>query len=131
MAILKDVEVRVVSKTTGLPLAEYAKPGMIMGSNTSVERYIEAKTGEDFQIEVFIKRSFKYSKAWGLKIAIDIDGGVVSFTGFKSKVSAANLQATGRPVVVESVPHLRGGHWSNVGFRFGSLSTSKSKHLAT
>ncbi|KAL8895754.1 MAG: hypothetical protein Q9207_008029 [Kuettlingeria erythrocarpa] len=127
MAILKDVEVRVVSKTTGRLLDEYEKPGTDMGDGTSVERYIEAKTGEDFQIEVFIKKGFEFWGASGVKIGIEIDGGVVAYAKYMPKKFVAVRQAAGNPVLLDSVAHLDGTQWSKVGFRFGSLSTSESK----
>ncbi|KAL8827800.1 MAG: hypothetical protein Q9170_006868 [Blastenia crenularia] len=126
MAILKDVEVRVVSKTSGQPLEEYEQPGTTSGfSDLSVERYIEAKTGEGFQVEVFVKEEFDCYAAWGIKVAINIDGGVVMFRRDYDKGSVQRHQNSRKPIVFNSVRYKDGSQHREAGFRFGSLRLSK------
>ncbi|KAL9007834.1 MAG: hypothetical protein Q9173_006980 [Seirophora scorigena] len=68
MAILNDVEVRVVTKTNNQQLIEYDKPNTGADADEAcVEKYIEAKTGEDFQVEVYFKEGFDCFGAWGLQ----------------------------------------------------------------
>ncbi|KAL8782554.1 MAG: hypothetical protein Q9213_005279 [Squamulea squamosa] len=74
MAILDGVEVRVVLKATKEVLKEYNKPDSAAADEPhTIERYIEAKTGQDFQVEVFFGKDFDCGPGWGIGIDEDID----------------------------------------------------------
>ncbi|KAI4187761.1 MAG: hypothetical protein L6R41_002607 [Letrouitia leprolyta] len=98
--ILNDVKVRVVSKRTKRPLIEYQKTDLAVRPNDfSVERFIEAKTGEDFQVEVLLKENSSCQRAWGIPVSIEIDGGVVNYRRCLNK---ASIEAENR-IVFDSV----------------------------
>lgn len=127
MAILNDVEVRVVSKATGQSLDEYDKPDSAPAADDFfVEKYVEAKTGEDFAVEIRVKEGFDYLRAWGIRIGLKIDGGVVSYCRYLSKENVAHCRAVGAPVILDSVWHSDGKVHSRIGFQFGSLNMSES-----
>ncbi|KAL8709804.1 MAG: hypothetical protein Q9225_007401 [Loekoesia sp. 1 TL-2023] len=131
MAILKDVEVRVVSKATGQPLEEYDKPGSPSSADGhAVGKYIEARTGEDFRVEVFIKKGFNCFAAWGIKVGITIDGGVVDYYKTVSRFQVKRRKISGNPIVFDSVSHSEGSLHSRIGFRFGSLTMNEDIDLA-
>ncbi|KAL8956560.1 MAG: hypothetical protein Q9193_005948, partial [Seirophora villosa] len=126
MAILNDVEVRVVTKANKQQLTEYDKPDTgATAEKACVERYIEAKTGEDFQIEVYFKEGFDCFGAWGVEVGIDIDRGVVGYCERYSKGSVSLSQLTNEPITFDSVYHCEGSLVSDVGFRFASLNLGK------
>lgn len=126
MAILMNVEARVVSKRTKQPLEEYQKSDSTVGANESfVEKYIEAKTGEDFQVEVFLKDNFICWGGWGIRFNIKIDGGVVHYGKTYSKAEVSLKE----PIVFDSVRFFEGPAFSRIGFRFGSLRMSEVHRL--
>ncbi|KAL8964935.1 MAG: hypothetical protein Q9197_006741 [Variospora fuerteventurae] len=133
MAILKDVEVRVVTKANQQQLAEYEKPNAVVAAagGDFIEKYVEAKTGEDFQVEVYFKTSFDCFDAWGIRVSIRIDGGVVSFAEIYSKREIRKQQDAEEAVIFDSVYHREGSLCSDVGFRFGSLNMGMSWTLST
>ncbi|KAL8932504.1 MAG: hypothetical protein Q9216_006809 [Gyalolechia sp. 2 TL-2023] len=119
MAILKDVEVRVVSKGTNQPLEEYEKFDSAAGlDDSSVERYVESKDGEEFQVEVFLRNGFSCGEGWGIKVGIEIDGGVVSFFKPCSEAEVMQLQKSLKPIMLDSVPIVEGSKCIENGFRF-------------
>ena len=127
MAILNEVEVRVVSKATKQPLEEYDKPGSDANTDgLSVEKYIEAKDGEDFQVEAYFKENFDCLGAWGAKLAITIDGGVVKYYYTYSKEEIERQKISRMPVIFKKVLQSEGRTYSYIGFKFGSLKISKS-----
>jgi hypothetical protein len=82
MAGLKDIVVRVARNTSGKVIAddagarllEYERPNPVVNQfSDSVERYVEAVTGQAFQIEVYIQPSFKFYAASGITVGIEID----------------------------------------------------------
>ncbi|KAI4125052.1 MAG: hypothetical protein LQ341_007006 [Variospora aurantia] len=133
MAILKDVEVRVVTKANKQQLTEYDKPNAVVAAagDDSIEKYVEAKTGEDFQVEVYFKKSFDCFDAWGISVDINFDGGVVSFAEMYSKREIRKQQDAEEAVIFDSVYHREGSLCSDVGFRFGSLNLGKSWTLSS
>ncbi|KAI4124918.1 MAG: hypothetical protein LQ341_007019 [Variospora aurantia] len=132
MAILKDVEVRVVTKANKQQLTEYDKPNAVVAAagDDSIEKYVEAKTGEDFQVEVYFKKSFDCFDAWGIYVGINIDGGVVSFAEVYSKHKVRELQDGKIAIIFDSVHQPEKSVGSLVGFRFGSLNLGKSWTLS-
>lgn len=129
MAILQDIEVRVVSNTTHQALPEYNKPNStVVADGHSLVKYIEAKTGEDFQIEVFIKKGFEFLRAWGITVSLKLMEtlSVIANPTANHASSIKELQRSGEPLVFDSVGHLENSVYSKIGFRFGSLSLSKS-----
>lgn len=90
----------MVSKRTKRPLIEYQKTDLAVRPNDfSVERFIEAKTGEDFQVEVLLKENSSCQRAWGIPVSIEIDGGVVNYRRCLNK---ASIEAENR-IVFDSV----------------------------
>lgn len=127
MAILNDIEVRVVTKANKQQLTEYDKPNTgAKADDACVEKYIEAKTGEDFQVEVYFKKGYKCFRAWGTQVAIDIDGGVVDYVHDIRKDRLRKIQDEEDPITFGSVYQREGSLVSGVGFRFGSLNLGKS-----
>ncbi|KAL9591890.1 MAG: hypothetical protein Q9179_007269 [Wetmoreana sp. 5 TL-2023] len=123
MAILEDIEVRVVSTASNQPLHEYDNPKRSRATRAcSIEKYIEAKAGTDFHIEIYFPENFNCWAAWGVFIGIKIDGGVVDYCKVFSKAEVEELKDSGEPVVLESVTHSEGSQQSEIGFRFGSLT---------
>lgn len=129
MAILKDIEVRIARNTSGKVFAEdagdalpeYQKPDSSDNhSQTSVERYVEAVTGQPFQIEVYIKPSFKIYEADGIRVGLEIDDRTVFFHYFK-KGQVEQGQQAGEPLVVSSVSRVEGARYFKMGFVFGIL----------
>ncbi|KAL8690457.1 MAG: hypothetical protein Q9224_004404, partial [Gallowayella concinna] len=128
MAILNDIEVRVVSKSRGKPLQEYDSPKKTDAVDQhTIEKFIEATTGEDFAVEVFVKKGYTCKGAWGLRVGINIDGGVVKFAYSFSSADVKETQLAGKRLIIfDSVPHSEGSVHSEIGFRFGSLTIDES-----
>ncbi|KAL8682857.1 MAG: hypothetical protein Q9186_001103 [Xanthomendoza sp. 1 TL-2023] len=127
MAILKDFEVRVVSKSTGKPLQEYDSPETTAVDHYTIEKFIEATTGEDFAVEVFIKEGYSCHRAWGVWVGINIDGGVVDFGHPICRSVVKERQPAGKRLTIfDSVSHSEGSVHSRIGFRFGSLTIDES-----
>lgn len=126
MAILKDIEVRVVRKDTQEVLQEYDKPDSTVSTDEyAIEKYVEAKEGQDFEVHVFIREGFKCFAAWGVEVGINIDGGVVEFSYYYSKSEVERLQKSNKPTKFRSVLHSERSAHSEIGFRFGTLSSGK------
>ncbi|KAL8734566.1 MAG: hypothetical protein Q9166_001466 [cf. Caloplaca sp. 2 TL-2023] len=127
MAILDDVEARVVLKDTKEVLKEYDKQhAPVASTRKSVEKYIEAKTGADFQVEVFIKESFKLWSAWGVRVWINIDGGVVDYFRPYSKKDVKEKQSSGEAIIFDSVMVKERSRYNSIGFRFGDLTINEN-----
>ncbi|KAL8922551.1 MAG: hypothetical protein Q9208_005053 [Pyrenodesmia sp. 3 TL-2023] len=130
MAILNEVEVRVVSKATGQSLDEYDKPGSALAINgSSVEKYIEARTGEDFAVEIRVKEGFDCFRAWGIRIGLEIDGGVVNYCRNLSKEKVSHYRTVGAPAILDSVRQSDGKVHSRIGFQFGLLTMNEEANL--
>lgn len=130
MAIQKDVEVRIArntskeikSNTAGDDLPEYEKPNSSSNpAQNSVERYVEAVTGQAFQVEVYIKPGFKFYGADGLTIRLMLDDKTVNKNLWFPRALVEQQQRAGQPLIISSTPHADGARFLNVGFIFGSL----------
>ncbi len=130
MAVLKDIEVRVARNTSGKVIAddagarllEYERPNPVVNQfSDSVERYIEAVTGQGFQIEVYIQPTFKFYKADGITVGLEIDEKTVNFNTHYTKQQVEQKQKASEPLVISSVIRVEGARYFQVGFAFGSL----------
>lgn len=132
MVLFKDFEVRVALKSAdgrsaGEALSEYPNPKSDTTSDDlSVERYIEAKPGQEFQIEVHLKPAFNLFAADFLQVSLNIDGDTVMFKKPFSKDKVARHQEQKEPLVIYDVLSSEGGNYSRVSFCFGSLSAGES-----
>ncbi|KAL8919678.1 MAG: hypothetical protein Q9172_004867 [Xanthocarpia lactea] len=131
MAILDNIEVRVVLKDNQEVLQEYNKPDSTMADEPhSIEKYIEAKTGQDFEVQVFIKEDFKCGPGWGIGIGIKIDGGVVDYCYYLTNARVEEFKKLMKPAIFRSVRHTEGSLHSRIGFRFGSLTIDEDIDVA-
>ena len=122
MAILDGIEVRIASKTKGKAFDEYDKPNTVSSADgLSIQKYIQAETGLDFYIEVFIKPSFKLYRASGIQASVDIDGGKVAKSRYWSKEKFLGKLRRGEPFIFDDVLHKEGMQWRRMKFNFGSL----------
>lgn len=133
MVVLKDFEVKVALKSTdgnspGDALKEYQDPKPSTSSDEWLaERYIEAKTGAEFQIEVYIKPSFKFFAADSLEVWLKIDSDTVNVSRHYSKEEIIANQEDGRPIIRHDVRSFNGSEHSRVTFAFGALSAGESQ----
>ncbi|KAL8771260.1 MAG: hypothetical protein Q9209_003165 [Squamulea sp. 1 TL-2023] len=126
MAILDNVEVRVVLKDTKEVLKEYNKPDSAPADKPHrVEKYIEAKIGQDFQVEVFFKKDFHCGPGWGIGVGIDIDGGVVSYRHNWNHAEIKRFKVLGAADVFDNVVSEKGSQRSCISFRFGTLNINE------
>ena len=105
MAISKDIEVLVVATDTGEPLHEYNNPFVSLGPSGLVlkGKYIEAKSGAEFQIHAIIRPDFKLHGAHGITLDIDIDQKTVFASQRWDKDEVLNSRDTGSHLVLSSV----------------------------
>lgn len=130
MAILKDIEVRIARNTSGKAraddagdaLQEYQIPTATgSGSSDSVEKYIEAVTGQAFQIEVYFEASFEFYDADGITVGLEIDNRTVYSDRHYSKLQVEQRRKAGKPLVVSSLIGVESDRCFEWGFAFGSL----------
>ncbi len=130
MAGLKDIVVRVARNTSGKVIAddagarllEYERPNPVVNQfSDSVERYVEAVTGQAFQIEVYIQPSFKFYAASGITVGIEIDDKTINIYKHIARRRVEQNQKAGKPIVISSVTHAAGDRYLRTGFAFGSL----------
>ena len=131
MVLLKDFEVKVTLRSTngaslGEALKEYRNPVLPTSSDEWLaERYIEAKPGQEFQIEIYLKSSFKLFAADGLKILLIIDDRTIAFWNYyNEKEIAANISKS-KPFILDDVLNTDGKQYSRVTFSFGSLNAGE------
>lgn len=119
MAILHGATVRLVSKSTKDGPREFIKPNNSLSAvDTSLERYIEAWPGMDFQIEVYLSREFNSEIGWGIIVGIKLDGGAThGYHWTKSQIN--RYQMSGGPIVFDGIEK---SPTEQVAFRFGSMS---------
>ena len=128
MVLLKDIEVKValrstIRKSPGEALKEYPNPASPTSSDEWLaERYIEAKPGQEFQIEIYLKPSFKLFAADQLSANLIIDDYTVNFCMYYTKQYVATNISSGKPFVIYYVLSTDGKQYSKVSFSFGSLS---------
>ena len=131
MVLLKDFEVRVALKPTdgvapGEAFKEYPNPKPSASSHEWLaERYIEAKPNQEFQVEVYLKPSFKLFAANTLKVSLRIDNDTVSFNKYYNEEWIAANISKGKPFILHNVLNTDGKQHSMVSFSFGSLSVGK------
>ena len=122
MAILDGIEVRIASKTTGKAFHEYDKPNAPPSiDGLSTEKFIQAETGLEFHIEIFVKPSFKFYHASGLQVRVNIDGGKVDRRRYYSKESLREYGLKGEPVILDDVIYKEGTQWYRIKLNFSSL----------
>lgn len=130
MAILGSIEVRIARNTSGKAqtydagdtLSEYQKPNSSVNqASNPVENYIEAMTGQPFQIEVYVKPGFQLYNADGIEVGIDIDDKTVHFYKYYCAERVIQSMREGKPFVISSVPRVEGNRHFSMGFTFGSL----------
>ncbi|KAL8878540.1 MAG: hypothetical protein Q9198_003670 [Flavoplaca austrocitrina] len=87
-------------------------------AETSVERYIEAWPGVDFQIEVYFSRDFKSELGIGITVGIKLDGGATH--GYHlTKAQINRYQMSGSPIVFEGIEK---SSTERVAIRFGPMN---------
>ena len=131
MAILDKVEVTIVLRSTGQPLAEYDDPDKeTSAGGKEVRKYVEAVSDEDFQFVVCLKKGFKYHGADGIDVRFYIDGDALR----RSKFYERPKQYTSRQVLKEETSYTyssatvgEGSEWSKVGFSFGAARIGLSR----
>ena len=125
MAVLGDIEVRVASKTTGKAFDEYDKPKTVPPADgLSIEKFIRADTGLEFNVEILVKSSFKFYRASGIKISFDIDGDRVNKCEYHSRANFPVKQSKETLIIVDDVLHKNGTQYCRMKFNFGSVDIS-------
>ena len=125
MAILKNVEVFIYSRSTQNKLSEFDVPDFETTiEDNKIEKYVEATTDEEFGIAVGVKHGFDFRGADGLKILIDIDGGIVERPWFVNRSDARKGYRT------EDTNVNQLGKWHKVYFAFGSVSIGEYKTIS-
>ena len=126
MAILGDIEVQIASKTTGKAFHEYDQPNSIPSAHgLSIEKFIQAEVGLDFHVELFVKPSFKFHRASGLKLSVESDGGRVRLCTYWTKLELLEKQREEEPLLSDYMTHREGTQWYRTKFQFGSLGISE------
>jgi len=136
IAILGSIEVRIAqnisgradSEDVGNALSEYQKPNTSVDQPSNpVEKYVEAVTGQPFQIEVFVKPGFQLYSADGIGVGIVIDDRVVTFNRYFSAEAVRQKIRDGKPVLISSVSRVEGNRRFRMGFTFGSLNLGEDR----
>jgi len=131
MAILKDIEVRIARNISGNvyaehagdALQEYERPTATYNESSDfVEKYVEAVTGQAFQIEVYLRAGFKFYAAQGILFYLMIDDDTVSFCQYYTRLEVEERQASGEPFIISSYPCSKGTRYFRMIFTFGSLT---------
>lgn len=127
MVLIEDIEVRIASSASGEALIEYDDPKAApSGNGFSATKFIEAVTGLEYQVEVYIKPSFELWDADGLDIGVNIDGGVVNQFKFHRISGVEACKKNGKPITVDSTVYQEGSKWYETPFSFGALNIGKS-----
>ena len=126
MAILEDVEVRIVCTKPRRVLDEYDNLSSIENtSSTKIEKYVEAIIGAEFQIETYLKPDFELGDADGIKITADIDGGVVHASRFYDDQDLEKHHSGEQQLVDRTARWLNHGNWTSINYSFGLLPIGK------
>lgn len=131
MVLLKDFEVKVALKPSdgvapGEAFKEYPNPEPRTSPDEWLaERYIEAKPGQEFQVEIYLKPSLKLFAADGLRISLRIDDHTVHFGRYYDKKWIATEMLEGEPIIFDDVLATDGRQHSRVTFSFGSLKAGE------
>ncbi|MCJ1399946.1 hypothetical protein MMC11_003149 [Xylographa trunciseda] len=114
MAILEHVEVKIISSSTEQQLKEYDDPDPeAVAVEGKIQKYIEAESGQEFKIEVTLKKGFCFHGADGIKIGVDIDGDTFSYI----------------VVIVSNIRIKRDKNWFLMNFAFGEVTVDEDLHL--
>lgn len=127
MAIIDQIEVRIVSVATAQALPEYDKPNSVASrDDRSVEKFIEAQTGKEFRVEIYLMPNFNLYAASGIKVGLDIDGGTVHRRILYEKADVLDKKGQESPFVISRAYTLEGSKCSAIKFSFGLLELSKA-----
>ncbi|MCJ1433775.1 hypothetical protein MMC27_003140 [Xylographa pallens] len=138
MAVLEHVEVKIISSSTGQQLKEYddPEPETIAEDEETgseeIKKYIEAESGEEFKIQVTLKKGFCYHGADGILIRVHIDGDALSRQYWRlrpSYVSASTRLPTDIVEFVSSTNVKRGEEWCQMNFGFGEVIVNEDLHF--
>lgn len=126
MAILEDVEVTIVSTSTGQPLTEFGDPDPKTEEHgKEVQKYIEAVTDEDFKIVIRLKKGFRFHGADGINATLRIDGTAVNCLWYLARPEKTHplkpLKKIGSETLSSTVTR-KGAEWFNIAFSFGAAS---------
>ena len=129
MVVLKDMEVYVVSSRSGERLVEYDNPNPDAAiRDRETEKFIEAKSDEEFYISVNLKAGFSYYAADGVKIYLNIDGAAVDCVWYAPKdVSSIRHKKLVNDISYQfrDLPAKRGNGWVDVAFAFGKAEPGR------
>lgn len=126
MAILEDVEVTIVSTSTGQPLTEVEDPDPKTEEHgKEVRKYIEAVTDEEFKIVIRLKKGFRYHGADGIDATLRIDGTAVNCHWYLARPENTHPFEPLEKIVSKTLSHTltrKGTEWFNIAFSFGAAS---------
>ena len=129
MAILDDLRVEIVDSASGEALPEYPRnvppESMPKNDDTLVENYVEAQAGRDFQVHVYVLKSFELYKASGVFLHIDIDDETFNYSCYRSRYEIFDGQQAEAPITFSSAPQQDGKDWFDVTPCFYSLRIGK------
>ena len=94
-------------------------------SEWRVERYIEAKPGQEIQVEIYLKSSFKFFAADALMAFLHMENGTIRFCRCYRKDFIATEVSESKPFIFHDVLNTKGRQHSRVSFSFGSLNLDK------
>lgn len=127
MAIIKDIEVRVRSASSGAYLEEYDNPkGEPQDDELRCEKYIEAETDAGFSIDIILKAGFDYFGTDGVVVQLKIDdGAIVSQGSFWDRESVGQSLKHDSKHTWEACRKLLKDGPVSFKFAFGSVSMGK------
>ncbi|MCJ1392368.1 hypothetical protein MMC18_005235 [Xylographa bjoerkii] len=134
MAILEDVEVKIILKRSGQPLVEYDNPDPeAVTKDREVEKYVEAKTEAEFTIQIILKAGFNFHDADGVDVHVNIDGGTLKRHVFQPKPEYLTLNS-GKLLqdlmfIKSTSQFKRGEEWYSTSYAFGPASVDEDLHL--
>lgn len=115
------LEVVIRSVAAGNQYREYERAGDTDADNEKIVRYIEAVDDQQFMIQVNIKPYFLYFMADGVRITVEIDGGVVRDWEFISKPSVGKRKTDRVFIKAHGCERHVSGLWEKVEFIFAKL----------
>ncbi|MCJ1383872.1 hypothetical protein MMC17_006986 [Xylographa soralifera] len=138
MVVLKHVEVKIISVPIGQRLKEYDVPDSEIVADDEetgsgkIQKYIEAESGKEFEIQVILKKGFSYHGAAGIHIKIGIDGDALNRNHWRPRPPHVLPSTKLRADVVEVVSGTkikRGEEWRYSRFGFGEVTVDEDLHL--
>lgn len=122
MAIIEDVEVQIVSTSTGEALLEYDNPDRdATVEPVRVEKYIEAATDEEFHIVVTLREGFDYHGANGILVTYDLDGNMLKRQEFFRRPDDNHRLTTAKIIKFKSAQVKVDNTWKRIHLSFGSV----------